>query len=253
MSTGSHDQPAVRFTQVVRGATLSEKVAADITQTIMDGALAPGERMPSERELGEQFGVSRTVIREAVRSLVASGLVEAHSGRSLRVAEVGPEAVSRAMGMFLHRSDAIDYRRVHEVRAALEIDMAGYAAERATPDDVARLRELNDKLAAVPAADVERAAELDVAFHHAVAQATGNALFRVLLEAIGPVLLEIRRRAFQSPELRRYALEAHHEILEQIAAGRAEDARAAMRAHLETAEQVWDADGEPAVAPVLKR
>lgn len=253
MSAESNDQPGVRFTQVVRGATLSEKVAADITQTIMDGDLAPGERMPSERELGEQFGVSRTVIREAVRSLVASGLVEAHSGRSLRVAAVGPEAVSRAMGMFLHRSDAIDYRRVHEVRAALEIDMAGYAAERATPEDVARLRELNAELAAVPEANVERAAELDVAFHHAVAQATGNDLFRVLLDAIGHVLLEIRVRAFRSPDLRRYALEAHQQILDQIAAGKPDEARAAMRAHLETAEHVWDADGEPVAAVVLKR
>lgn len=242
----------VRFTHVVRGATLSEKVAANITQTIMDGDLAPGQKMPSERELGEQFGVSRTVIREAVRSLVASGLVEAHSGRSLRVAEVGPEAVSRAMGMFLHRSDAIDYRRVHEVRAALEIDMVGYAAERATPEDVAHLRELNDKLGTVAEADVERAAELDVAFHHAIGQATGNALFPVLLEAIGPVLLEIRRRAFQSPELRRYALQAHQQILDRIAAGEAEEARAAMRAHLETAEHVWDGGGEPTAAPALK-
>jgi len=252
MNSETNDS-GVRFTQVVRGATLSEKVAANITQTIMDGTLAPGAKMPSERELGEQFGVSRTVIREAVRSLVASGLVEAHSGRSLRVAEVGPEAVSRAMGMFLHRSEAIDYRRVHEVRAALEIDMAGYAAERATPDDVARLRELHERLATLADDQVERAAELDVAFHTAIAEATGNALFPVLLDAISPVLLEIRRRAFRSPDLRRYALEAHQEILERIAAGEADEARAVMRAHLETAEQAWDADGEPAAAPALKR
>ncbi len=241
--SAENDEQGVRFTQVVRGATLSEKVAADITQTIMDGVLRPGEKMPSERELGEQFGVSRTVIREAVRSLVASGLVDAHSGRSLRVAEVGAEGVSKAMGMFLHRSDAIDYARVHQVRAALEIDMAGYAAERATPEDVARLRELTDQLGAVMESDHERAAGLDVAFHQAVAQATGNILFRVLLEAINPVLLDVRRRAFESSELRSYALAAHREILDQIAAGKPDEARAAMRAHLETAERVWDADG----------
>jgi GntR family transcriptional repressor for pyruvate dehydrogenase complex len=243
---------AVRFAQVVREATLSEKVAVSIRESILDGALQPGQHLLSERELGEQFGVSRTVIREAVRELVASGLVESHTGRTLRVTEAGSEAVSRAMGVFLHRSDAIDYRRVHEVRTALEIDMAGYAAERATPEHLARLRTLNMELAAVDDEDVERAAELDFAFHRAIGEATGNVLFAVLLDAIGPVLLEIRRRAFASKELRRYALTAHQDILDRISAGDAPEARVTMRRHLETADDAW-VDGEPATAPVYKR
>lgn len=246
MSAGASEQPGGLFSQVVRDVTLSEKVAASITQAIMDGTLAPGEPLLSERELGDQFGVSRTVIREAVRSLVASGLVEARSGRGLQVAQAGPEAVSRAMAMFLHRSDSIDYPRVNEVRAALEIDMAGYAAERAEPADVERLTALTDELAAVDA--VDRAAELDVAFHRAIAQATQNDLFPVLLDAIGPVLLEVRRRAFDDPELRSYAIEAHREILAAIAAGDADGARAAMRRHLETSVATWTRRGEPAPA-----
>jgi GntR family transcriptional repressor for pyruvate dehydrogenase complex len=243
MSAEDMRQPGSVFTQVVRGATLSEKVAASITEAIMDGTLAPGQRLLSERELGEQFGVSRTVIREAVRSLVAGGLVEAHSGRGLQVAEAGPEAVSRAMSVFLQRNTGIDYRRVHEVRSALEIDLAGYAAERATPGDVARLRELTAELAAIASGgtDVERAAELDVAFHRAVAQATQNDLFPVMLDAISPILLEVRRRAFASPHLRQHALDAHREILERIADGDAEGARDAMRRHLETSANAWAA------------
>lgn len=238
MSVGARGQSGGLFSQVARDATLSEKVAASITQAILDGALAPGEPLLSERELGDQFGVSRTVIREAVRSLVASGLVEARAGRGLQVAQVGAEAVGRAMAMFLHRSASIDYPRVNEVRAALEIDMAGYAAQRATPADVERLTMLTDELAAV-GEDVDRAAELDVAFHRAIAQATQNELFPVLLDAIGPVLLQVRRRAFESVDLRAYAIEAHREILAAIAAGDPEQARDAMRRHLETAVRTW--------------
>jgi GntR family transcriptional repressor for pyruvate dehydrogenase complex len=244
MSTSVSDQSDGLFSQVIRGATLSEKVAASITQAIMDGTLVPGERLLSERELGEQFGVSRTVIREAVRSLVANGLVEARSGRGLQVAGVGPEAVSRAMAVFLHRNATIDYRRVNEVRSALEIDMAGYAAERATPADIELLETLTAELEAV-GDDVDAAAGLDVAFHRAIGEATQNELFPVLLDAIGPVLLEIRLRAFASPELRDYAHEAHREILDAIAAADVERARAAMRRHLETAAKTWSTGEKP--------
>lgn len=244
MRSESNAHQAGLFSEVDRGATLSEKVAASVTQAILDGALAPGERLLSERDLGEQFGVSRTVIREAVRSLVASGLVEARSGRGLQVSEAGPDAVSRAMSMFLHRNAAIDYRRVHEVRTALEIDMAGYAAERATPADVERLQELTTALGAVNSGDVEAAAQLDVDFHSQVARATHNDLFPVVLDAISEILLAVRRSAFASAEMRRYAQEAHQEIVDAIAGGDAERARAAMRKHLEAAVEVWTAQGQ---------
>jgi GntR family transcriptional regulator, transcriptional repressor for pyruvate dehydrogenase complex len=235
------------FSTVDRGATLSEKVAASITQAILDGDLAPGERLLSERDLGEQFGVSRTVIREAVRSLVASGLIEARSGRGLQVAEASPDSVSRAMSMFLHRNATIDYPRVHEVRSALEIDMAGYAAERATAADVERLQELVSELGT--AKQVERAAEVDVEFHRQVAEATHNELFMVLLDAIGEVLLAVRLSAFASEEMRRYAQEAHQEIVDGISAHDPERARAAMRKHLETAVDVWTEHGQGAPVP----
>jgi GntR family transcriptional repressor for pyruvate dehydrogenase complex len=244
MKEGQDEPQAGLFSEVDRGATLAEKVATSITQAILDGDLTPGQRLLSERDLGEQFGVSRTVIREAVRSLVASGLVEARSGRGLQVAEVGPDAVSRAMSMFLHRSSTIDYARVHEVRKALEIDMAGYAAERASPADVERLQELASGLGTVTTDEVEHAAELDVDFHSQIARATHNELFPLLLDAIGEVLLAVRRRAFASPEQRRYAQEAHQEIVDGIAAGDAERAREAMRKHLEAAVELWTANGQ---------
>ena len=97
--------------------------------TILSKRLQVGDRLPSERELGEQFGVSRTVVREAVRALVAKGIIEVRSGSGLRVAAVDAAAVSESMSLYL-RGGAFDFEKVHEVRALLEMHIAGLAAER---------------------------------------------------------------------------------------------------------------------------
>lgn len=226
------------FSEVVREPTLSDRVAGSITEAIVSGRLQPGERLQSERELGERFGVSRTVIREAIRSLSAHGLVESHPGRGMIVAKVGPEAVNRLMTLFLRGNGAIDYSKVHEVRSALEVEMTGTAAARASEGDVARLRELLAQLGEA-GGNAERAAELDIEFHQAIAAATQNELFAVMLGSIGDVLRESREVAFRAPGMLEYALEAHGSILEAIEAHDEEAARTAMRAHLEHSQRVW--------------
>src|SRR5438128_5519835 len=119
------------FDQVTREPRLSDKVAEMMLETIFSRRLQVGDRLPSERELGEQFGVSRTVIREAVRALVAKGVIEVRSGSGLRVAAVDASAVRESMSLFL-RGATLNYEKVHEVRRLLETHIAGLAAERAT-------------------------------------------------------------------------------------------------------------------------
>src|SRR5262245_28566351 len=123
------------FEQVAREPRLSDKVADMMLETILSRRLQVGDRLPSERELGEQFGVSRTVVREAVRALVAKGVIEVRSGSGLRVAAVDAAAVSESMSLFL-RGGSLDFEKVHEVRTLLEVHIAGIAAERATTEDV---------------------------------------------------------------------------------------------------------------------
>jgi GntR family transcriptional repressor for pyruvate dehydrogenase complex len=238
MSDGGHDTAdSDLFNEVVREPTLSDKVAASITEAIVSGRLKPDERLQSERELGERFGVSRTVIREAVRSLVAHGLVESVSGRGLSVAQVGPETVSRSMTLFLRGNASIGYAKVHEVRMALEVEMAGTAAERAGEDDLARLRDSLEQLREANG-DANRAAELDLEVHRAIAVATQNELFAVMLDSIGDVLRGTRVAAFQAGMLE-YAVEAHERILRAIAKHDAEAAREAMRSHLDRSQEFW--------------
>jgi GntR family transcriptional repressor for pyruvate dehydrogenase complex len=229
------------FAQVAREPRLSDKVAEMMLETILSNRLNVGDRLPSERELGEQFGVSRTVVREAVRELVAKGVIEVRSGSGLRVAAVDAAAVSESMSLFL-RGGAIDFEKVHEVRALLEVHIAGLAAERAGPEDVAALRLVHERMQA-ERGDVEAAALDDLEFHRVVARATHNDLYLVLLDSIGGSLFDIRRDNLGSGSAP-MALEQHAQVLDRIAAHDPDGARKAMAAHLDGVAVWWRAHGE---------
>lgn len=239
---GAADRAAKPFATLKRGPTLSDEVVDSITDAVLSGKLNPGDQLPSERDLADQFGVSRTVVREAIRSLVAQGIVDARSGRRVRVSTTGPDALNRLMSIFLQTSAAIDYPRVHQVRTALEIHVASIAAVEATDEDLAELRAVHEQLCGV-GDDVEQAAQYDVGFHRAIAAATHNELFVVLLGSIDDVLLEARRTAFAAPGLIEYAIKAHAEILDNLERRDADGAAEAMRAHLDRAERLWSGAG----------
>ena len=228
-------EPAL-FGLVNRERRLSDKVADMMLETILSDRLNVGDRLPSERELGEQFGVSRTVVREAVRALVTKGVIDVRSGSGLRVAAVDANAVSESMSLFL-RGGTLDFEKVHEVRTLLEVHLAGLAAERATDDDVARLREIHERMQR-ETADVEAAARDDLEFHRVIARATHNELFLLLMDSIGSSLIDIRRQNLGSGSAP-MTLNQHKAILELIEAHDPEAARTAMRAHLDGVASFW--------------
>lgn len=234
----SNNQPKGFGEPVARVPRLSDRVAEMMLETILERHLQPGDPLPSERELGDQFGVSRTVIREAVRSLSAKGIVSSLPGRGLVVAAMDPEDVSSSMNLYLRGQQPLPYDHVHEVRNALEVDAAGLAAERATDEDIAILRGLHEKMGRA-FDDIEAASASDVAFHRAIAESTDNELFLIMLDSIGDVLLEIRRATLGLPNDAQQGHEEHAVILEAIAAHDRDAARAAMRKHLASALESW--------------
>lgn len=214
-----------------RKPRLADKVAASILETIRSEGLEPGTSLPAERELGEQFGVSRTVIREAIRSLSSKGLVRVVSGSGVKVVAVDVSTVRESMVNFVYGSD-FDYDQLDEVRRAIEVAVAGHAAERATPDDVARIARSVETMEH-SLGDLEACVEADLAFHRALALATHNELFVALHDSIGEALAEVRRRKLaRNVEQRRQCSEAHRAILAATAAHDALAAREAMSAHL---------------------
>jgi len=235
---------------VLRERRLSDKVAEMIRQTILGQQLPPGTPLPSERQLGEQFGVSRTVIREAVRALAAKGIVDVRSGSGLRVASMDNSTALESLSWFI-RGGQLEYEKVHEVRSTIEVEMAGLAAQRRTEKQLQALQACHAHFESV-ANDIAQATVTDIEFHDLIAHATQNDLFTVLLGSIGDALIEIRRETLADGSGQE-TIDAHARILDCIAARDREGARAAMRDHLETVETLWEkrnsTDGAHQAAP----
>jgi GntR family transcriptional repressor for pyruvate dehydrogenase complex len=219
------------FASLKRNPSLSEAVATALTERILGVPLKAGDPLPSERELCEQFGVSRPVVREAVHALASRGLISVRVGRGLEVGRVASGTVSESMTLYLRGSETIGYDKVSEVRSALEIEIAGLAAARITAERIEAISAVAQRLP--QAKDAEEAARADVEFHRAIALATDNELFLVMLDSIGETLLDVRRKGFNSDETLSYATAAHNAILHGVAAGDVAGARRAMREHLQ--------------------
>lgn len=221
-----------------RGVLLSDKVADLLLGTILRRSLLPGDRLPTEKELADQFGVSRTVVREAVRVLVAKGVIEVRRGSGLRVSAVEGAAVAELLALYL-RGNRVPYPKVHQIRMALEIQMAGTAAELRTSDDLVMIRRCEDRFEQT-IDHPEESAIHDLEFHRAIASATQNDVYLILLDAIAPVLLDIRRTTLSAGS-GQDTIRAHRAILAAIESRDSAAAQQAMSDHLVTVQK-WQED-----------
>lgn len=223
----------------MRADKLSDQVAAQLQNLVMSNSIQPGEKLPSERELCELLGVSRTVVREAVRSLVVKGLLEVRRGGGTIVRAPDPALVSEMMTMMLSTgSKDVAFNHVQEVRHLLEVEIAGLAAERRDDGDLQRMV-AQLELMVQHTADPERWAEADVAFHAAIAGATHNPLYPVLLSSIADMLIEVRRTGIRLPETPAKAYQHHQNIFKHISARDRAGARRAMQDHLRESQETF--------------
>jgi GntR family transcriptional repressor for pyruvate dehydrogenase complex len=237
----------ITFDRVGRIPRLSDTIAEQLLEAIVARRFKEGDILPSERELGDQFGVSRTVIREAVRTLATRGVVEVKSGRGVRVIALDSTSVTEAMSLLLRGDSSIDFAKIHEVRVMLETHLAGLAAERGTPEDHALLQAMLEAWGEA-GEDVIAASRLDVEFHRAVASCARNELYLVLLDSIAGALLDNRRATLALQHSHAKVLAEHRAIVDAILAGDPAAARAAMETHLAGVAQAWRTHGAPASA-----
>lgn len=231
---------------VVRTPRLSDVVSERLLAAIRDAHLPPGAKLPSERELGEQFGVSRTVVREAVRDLAARGVLDVRSGSGAAVARVDSSSVSDALALFLRRKGLLDPQKIHEVRTTIELQTVRLAAQRVTDEDLAEIRQTHERLAEV-GADPEAAAQADVAFHRAIAKSTNNELFLVLVDSIGDVMMDIRRATLGRPGRIQAAFKEHERTVQALERRDVEGAVKAMEEHLIDSLHVLSSSDEASV------
>lgn len=244
MAQSSGSGAGLELPRFERQPNLTERVTGYLMDRVMHGALRPGDRLPAERELAERLNVSRTVVREAIRSLQARGVLRVRGGSGMEVMSISPERASEALRLFVQLSEGVDqisYDHINDVRQMIEIRVAGIAARTAGEPELARLQEIHRELVeAVAGDDLERASVADVAFHRELAQATHNLLYVVMLDSIGDVLLDIRRRTLGVEGRQQIAVHTHAEILEQIARHDPDGAQRAMSRHLDDSLAIWN-------------
>ncbi len=213
---------------------LAEQVMARLSADIRGGRLAPGARLPTEQALTTEFGISRTVVREAVAALRADGLVVTRRGSGAYVADptAGPFRIVPPRATSLP-----DILNVMELRLAVEVQAAGLAAERAGRRQLAPIRTAWREIDAALQRGEGAVAE-DFAFHRAIAEATGNDQFPRFLAYLGSHVIPRQsvRLKVDTPEERRNYLERiqteHARIVTAISARDPAEARRAMRDHL---------------------
>jgi len=231
------DQDQV-YAPLHREPTLANRATLQLQSLILGRAFQPGDRLPSERELGERLGVSRTVVREALRTLATKGLVEVRDGAGAYVRAPSTDLVSELLGICVSHMETGDVTsgNILEMRRILEIEMSGLAAERRGADDLATLERLLG-LMTRPGSSREDWAKIDYEFHDAVAIASKNPLFPIVLRSISEVLMRARLLGVRLPDYQAKAWHHHRNVYEAIRAGSSEKARAAMADHLREAEQ----------------
>jgi len=211
---------------------LYEQVADQIEQLIVDESLQPGDKLPGEREMAEQMGVSRTVVREAIRVLGDRGLLRVKTGCGTYVQEPSAKDAAASIQRFLKlRQTSEPFAHIAEVRRMIEIETAGLAAERATDEDMARLEQTIAGMS-THREDLEAYIEYDHAFHAGLAEATHNSLFNVLLGPVSDLLHQAILVSVQAPGAIEAGLGHHRNILAQVRRRDPESARQAMREHL---------------------
>jgi DNA-binding FadR family transcriptional regulator len=214
--------------------SLTSMLVEAVTERIQSGQYRKGDQLPTEKDLIEEFGVSRTVVREAIANLKAGGLVATRQGKGAFVRDEGVRAFRIAeenLGLVEEVLEAL------ELRIAIESEAAALAARRRSPENLGRIAAAAEAMDRAVEAG-EPTVDLDIAFHRAIAQATGNRHFLGLFNYLGEVLVPRARvptheydAATLQDYLRRISGE-HHQIVAAIEDGDSDAARAALRMHL---------------------
>lgn len=215
--------------------SIPDRLSVDLERLILDGELAPGERLPSERELADRLDVSRVSVREALRELENRGMIDRRPGRGTIV--LAPEDRMATTRLGIPKSLQPELRDIMELRAIVEPPIARIAAARATSRDLVQLRELLESME--QAVSSSHYAELDRAFHQAIAQYSHNPLLVLINAQIAEQIAPSRSERYQTEQRRLVSSSAHRRIYEAIAGGDGDSAEGEAREHvLSISEQI---------------
>jgi len=219
----------------IRRNKVYEEVARQLERMILK-KLHPGDKLPSERELSETLGVSRSSIRDAIRSLELVGLVEPRQGSGTVVREISADTLMNPLASVLrHKMELVG--ELLDFRKMLEPPLAARAATHASEEELSEMEEILRRQESKLRSG-ELAVEEDSEFHYAIAMASGNSVVLKVLDILMDLLRDTRERSLQLEGRPQKSLAGHRKILAAIKKRDAEGAKAAMRRHIEDVEEI---------------
>lgn len=228
------EKEVLKFSPGLRRQSLPEQVAIAILEALVDQRLKPGDALPPAAELAAQFGVSRTVVREALADLMGRGVISRVLSREPIVSMPGPDQLRELLRIRISQ-DSITIESLIELRLPLEVQSARLAAARRTAEQLQAIQTAFDVL--VSEEDEAKFHGADVQFHREVALASGNLLIPLVLDSLSDLLHDFRQAWYAAqrdegklPEL----VEEHRRVLKAIKAGDPDAAGISMSDHLLT-------------------
>lgn len=221
--------------EAVRRDKVYEGVAKQIERLILK-KLQPGDKLPSERELAEMLRVSRSSIRDAIRSLELMGMVEPRQGAGTIVRELSSESMMNPIANALKRKEEL-VGELLDFRKMLEPQLAARAATRVSDEEVSEMEEILDRQEKRLRTGESTVGE-DSEFHYAIALASGNSVVLKVLDTLMDLLRDSRERSLQEDGRQQKSLAGHRRILSAIRRHDSEAAKVAMRRHIEDVEEI---------------
>lgn len=212
---------------------LADAVSDSIAAALFDGTIAPGETLPPEGEIAQEFGVSKPIAREALRQLASAGLVSTQQGKVARAKAMNGEPFEKIYGYAI-RSSLKHLQEANEMRRVIEIGIARLACERREPVGLAYIKQalvdMEDNLG-----DSDAFSDADIRFHMGMAMTTGNSMIRVQMEGMRAIHREVSdlftRRANRSKSDWQATIGRHRALYEAIASGNASKTEKQVIAH----------------------
>jgi GntR family transcriptional regulator, transcriptional repressor for pyruvate dehydrogenase complex len=228
-----------------------DRVVEHVRRLIESGGLKPGDRLPSERDLALELGVSRPSVRSGLEALEAMGVVVSRRGAGTFIAD-GPPTLGTEPLSLLASLHGFTQNEMFEARLVLEVGVAALAAEHTSPEQLATMaEEVTEMFASLE--DPTAFLLHDVRFHRAVAAGCGNRVLAALMEMVSAQFYELRKETISLARDLRESAEMHRRVYRAVRSRDPETARAAMFEHLKTAQHAQilerEAAAEPAPAP----
>ncbi|HEX8774868.1 MAG TPA: FadR/GntR family transcriptional regulator [Pyrinomonadaceae bacterium] len=235
-----------------RRGTTAEGVISQLREMIHRGELHPGDRLPPERDLARMLGVSRPTLRAGIHSLAAVGILQSRQGAGTFVVKAdGPPSLDGSPLRLMASLHGFTSAEMFEARLALEMAIAGLAADRATSDHTATMaEEITGMYASLD--EPEQFLIHDMNFHQTIAAASGNRILTALMNMIATILLDVRRKTVHRSRDLKESAGMHRQIYRAIRERNPESARNAMRDHLLLAQKAQEEEEQEAEANAVE-